>query len=211
VSAPRDAFEVELRAHRVAFVLLTADEVLLAMRSAGEHSLAAAETAIALAGLNESVREIDGQAVTVLDLVTVPLEKRLGTRSLLALANQWAVVHLATPEELERARESIREADDGIHVLLGEREVVLADLTMAEILASTRAADREKTTVARLYAVAMAGAKRAGRGALHLTAKETWILASIWDRLYGAGEPVGEVRAVAGIGSPTPPATATNR
>ena len=192
------------------FVVLTPAEMLNAAKLAGEPTLAAAEHAVAVAGAGVSVREIDGEPVTPADLMIRPLEARIGTRALQGVANAWATIHLATPDELIEARESIREADDGVHVVLAGREVVLADLKMAEILATERAADQHKTPVARLYAVAMEGARRAARG-FDLTAKETWILASVWDRLYGAGDEVGELKAVAGIGSPTPPATAISR
>lgn len=192
------------------FVVLTPAEMLNAAKLAGEPTLAAAEHAVAVAGAGVSAREIDGEPVTPADLMIRPLEARIGTRALQGVANAWATIHLATPDELIEARESIREADDGVHVVLAGREVVLADLKMAEILATERAADQHKTPVARLYAVAMEGARRAARG-FDLTAKETWILASVWDRLYGAGDEVGELKAVAGIGSPTPPATAISR
>lgn len=192
------------------FVVLTPAELLNAAKLAGEPTLAAAEHAVAVAGAGVSVREIDGELVTPADLMIRPLEDRIGTRALQGVANAWATVHLATSEEIAAARDSIREAADGVHVVLAEREVVLADLKMAEILATERAADAHKTPVARIYAVAMEGARRAARG-VELTAKETWILASVWGHLYGAGDEVGELKAVAGIGSPTPPATATSR
>lgn len=209
----RVALQVDLPQGPVVFLEATPSELLQAARLAAEPSLAAAEMAVAMAGLSLTVRSVFGVAVGPVELATEPLEARMSVRAYKALVGEWMKVHFGSQADQEAVGDSIVEDPLGWRVEIGDRKFLLAELPMRGVMAVNRAADREKTPAGRILAVGMEGI-RASLKAIDgeppgdlsgpdlggkISARELWTLALLWPRFQGEETPVGEVKAVAGI------------
>lgn len=209
----RAALQVDLPQGAVVFVEATPSELLQAARLAAEPSLAAAEMAVAMAGLSLTVRSVFGATVGPLELAQEPLEARMPIRAHKALVGAWMGVHFGSQADQEAVGNSIVEDPLGWRVTIGERCFLLAELPMRGVMAVNRAADREKTPAGRILSVGLEGIRASLRaidgeppGDLagpdlggRVSARELWTLAALWPRFQGEASPVGEAKAVAGI------------
>lgn len=199
----RAAYTVTLPTGRkVVLAELTMAEVHKAYRGAAGDGAGAAMQAKQLAVV-WALREVDGAAVSVLDLTGPKWDRRFSLGETLALVRAFDQVHKPTAEQLEASRASVVVAESAegsttaVKVPSGKL-VTMAPLGFAKFQASTSAGDKEPTAQAKMLIASLDGVRRSVTAidgappawpadwlaAWPFSAADTDVLGAIWAEIH---------------------------
>lgn len=157
----RQAVEILLSTgKRVVLAPLTVTEQVKALRGAGKGSGLAAASEAGIAGARMAVREIDGQAVSFVQLLGGQWDSKFSMRETMQVLRQFGVMHSPPEGAFEAATATATSAPTGTaYTLPDTSNVVMRELPYGQVQGTFALADKESSPAAADYVVTLAGVK----------------------------------------------------